>query len=233
MFADVSRVAVLETVRAARSPVTVREIADRVGLHANTVRGHLAILAERGYVVSAAEERGRPGRPRLLYSAADVDDGSSRNYRLLAETLVAYLSELDTDHAAAAIAAGRRQGGRAVREAGPPDRVDADTAIRSVTALLDRAGFRPRRSAEGIDLHRCPFRELAENAPDIVCGVHLGMMRGALAELGAPVEAVRLRPFAEPDRCVAELRVAGGTAPPPSAEAAFSPSDPTPVRKPS
>ena len=32
------------------------------------------------------------------------------------------------------------------------------------------------------------------------------MMRGALAELGAPMEAVRLRPFAEPDRCVAELR---------------------------
>lgn len=209
VFADASRVAVLEALRRAPVPLTVRDIAERVGLHANTVRGHLALLAERGYVVSAAEERDRPGRPRLLYSAVETDGGDLRNYRLLAETLVAYLAELDTDHAAAAIAAGQGYGRRAVRAAEPGGRADAETALRAVTALLDRAGFRPRRSGDGIDLHRCPFRELAESAPDIVCGVHLGMMRGALAELGAPVEAVRLRPFAEPDRCVAELRTAG------------------------
>jgi len=209
VFADPSRVAVLETLRCASAPLTVQDIAARVGLHPNTVRGHLALLAERGYVASTAERRERPGRPSLLYSATRADDGDLRNYRLLAETLVSYLAELDTDHAAAAIAAGRSHGRRAIREVESGERVDAATAIRAVTALLDRAGFRPRRSRDGLDLHRCPFRELAESAPEIVCGVHLGMMRGALAELGAPVEAVRLRPFAEPDRCVAELRTAG------------------------
>ncbi|AAZ56826.1 transcriptional regulator [Thermobifida fusca YX] len=206
VFADPSRVAVWEALRRAPGPLTVQDLAQRVGLHANTVRGHLAILAERGYVTSAPEERDQPGRPRLLYSAVTDETAALRNYRLLAEMLVDYLAETAADHAAAAIDAGRSYGRRMVHAPQAGERVDADTAIRAVATLLDQAGFRPRRSAAGIDLHRCPFRELAESAPDIVCGIHLGMMRGVLAELGAPVEAVRLRPFAEPDRCVAELR---------------------------
>jgi predicted ArsR family transcriptional regulator len=28
---------------------------------------------------------------------------------------------------------------------------------------------------------RCPFREIAEARPDVVCSIHLGLMRGALA----------------------------------------------------
>ncbi|WP_133741232.1 helix-turn-helix transcriptional regulator [Actinorugispora endophytica] len=207
LFADVSRVAVLEAVRGAGRPMAVREIAEAVGLHANTVRAHLALLAERGYVVGAAEDRERPGRPRLLYTAPP-DRDEKRNYRLLAETLVAYLAEHSGDRTAAAIAAGRVYGERAVRQEHPLAEVTGEAAVRTVVEILDDIGFEPRRSADGrrVDLHRCPFRELAESSPEVVCGVHLGIMRGALAELGAPVEAVNLEPFVEPDRCVANLR---------------------------
>jgi predicted ArsR family transcriptional regulator len=52
---------------------------------------------------------------------------------------------------------------------------------------------------------RCPFRDLAEAHGRVVCGVHRGLIRGALAELGAPSE-VELRPFVEPSRCLAEIR---------------------------
>ncbi|GAA3748006.1 helix-turn-helix transcriptional regulator [Salinactinospora qingdaonensis] len=207
VFADLSRVAVLETLRRSGRPLAVREIAEEVGLHANTVRAHLAILTDRGYVLSSVEDRERPGRPRLLYSAANVDSDAVRNYRLLAETLVSYLSAQGGDHAAAAIAAGRGYGERFARESGTNHDTDAANAIEVIVRLLDEAGFKPRRSPDDshIDLHRCPFRELAEANPEIVCGVHLGIMRGALDEMGAPVEARRLRPFAEPDRCIAEL----------------------------
>jgi len=44
-----------------------------------------------------------------------------------------------------------------------------------------------------------PFLELTEEQRDIVCPLHLGMTQGALAELGAPVAATGLEPFAEPD----------------------------------
>jgi predicted ArsR family transcriptional regulator len=30
-------------------------------------------------------------------------------------------------------------------------------------------------------VYRCPFREIAEARPDVVCSVHLGLMRGALS----------------------------------------------------
>lgn len=206
VLADPSRVAVLQTLRRSDHPMGVREIAEVVGLHANTVRSHLALLTDRGLVRAAPEERDRPGRPRTLYTPADDDE--QRDYRMLAEALVAHLCAVEDDRGEAALRAGRAQGERLVDSAGPRPPVDADTARAAVTDLLRQSGFRPRPSSDGtrIDLRHCPFRELAEAAPDVVCGVHLGMMRGALERMRAPVEAVRLRPFATPGHCVAELR---------------------------
>ena len=73
--------------------------------------------------------------------------------------------------------------------------------------LLDAGGFAPEPFAAGqpIRLRRCPFVPLAREREAIVCGVHLGLMRGALAELGSPLDAVRLEPFVEPDLCLAHL----------------------------
>jgi len=47
---------------------------------------------------------------------------------------------------------------------------------------------------------------VAEEHREIVCGVHLGLMRGVLAEQSAPVAAERLEPFVEPNLCIAHLR---------------------------
>jgi predicted ArsR family transcriptional regulator len=44
--------------------------------------------------------------------------------------------------------------------------------------------------------------------------VHLGMLKGALAEMGAPLQATHFEPFVEPTLCVAHLR--GGAAARPS-----------------
>ena len=39
----------------------------------------------------------------------------------------------------------------------------------------------------------------------MTCALHLGLMRGALARMRAPVTADRLDPFVEPSLCVARL----------------------------
>ena len=54
-------------------------------------------------------------------------------------------------------------------------------------------------------VRHCPFLELAAGRQEIVCPVHLGLMRGALEGWGAPVRAEALEPFAEPDRCLVHL----------------------------
>ncbi len=233
VLADVSRVAVLDALRRADRLLAVPEIAARVGLHPNTVRGHLAQLMEYGYVTGGREDRARPGRPRTLYAATGKrDDGERCGHRLLAEALIAYLGRQGGDRGAAAVAAGQAYGERAVGSGAPPGAVDAAAtgpagatdaaeasaragavdateAVRRVVALLADAGFEPRASADGsrIELYRCPFRELADADPEVACGVHLGIMQGALAALGAPVQAAGLRPWARPGVCEATLRI--------------------------
>jgi predicted ArsR family transcriptional regulator len=74
-----------------------------------------------------------------------------------------------------------------------------------VVDLLEEHGFEPERENGNVLMHRCPFRDLAAEHGDVVCSVHLGLIRGALAEIGAPVTATRLEPFVEPSLCRARL----------------------------
>jgi hypothetical protein len=39
----------------------------------------------------------------------------------------------------------------------------------------------------------------------VVCGLHLGLMRGAMTALRPSIGVERLEPFAEPDLCLAHL----------------------------
>jgi predicted ArsR family transcriptional regulator len=73
--------------------------------------------------------------------------------------------------------------------------------------LLDDIGFQPELTQDGsaIKLYHCPFHELARSQPDVVCNVHLGLLRGALRQLGAPAGATRLIPFVTPQLCVVEM----------------------------
>ena len=49
-----------------------------------------------------------------------------------------------------------------------------------MTNLLDEIGFQPELTPDGtaILLHHCPFHELARDRPEIVCNIHLGLLRG-------------------------------------------------------
>jgi predicted ArsR family transcriptional regulator len=75
--------------------------------------------------------------------------------------------------------------------------------------LHDRLGFRPelKRAKNGKELvlKRCPFQEVATTYQSVICPLHLGLIRGALAELGSGVEADSLQPFARNGACVAHL----------------------------
>jgi predicted ArsR family transcriptional regulator len=210
-----SRVHVLEALRAADAPLSVTEVADRVGLHPNTVRWHLDQLVEAGWVAAATEPRGGPGRPRLLYTArTDAggrpagDGGSEQGYRLLAEILAGYLDDTSPDPRAAASEAGRAWGRYLIGEpARPFTRLSPAQVTRRVTELLDDLGFAPEADlASGqITLHACPFRAVAETHPDVACAVHLGLMQGALAELGATAMTTRLEPFVTPRQCRGQI----------------------------
>jgi predicted ArsR family transcriptional regulator len=205
-----SRTRVLAVLQAASVPLGVEEIAGRVRLHPNTTRFHLDALIDSGLAERASEERGLPGRPRTLYTAtADSARRGRRSYRLLAEILTSYLAHQTRQPRQAALKAGEAWGRFLAERPSPFRRVDAAAATRQLVHTLDDIGFAPEAVTAGrkrqILLHHCPFRETAEEHGDVVCSIHLGLMRGLLAALDAPLEAQRLDPFVEPSLCVAHL----------------------------
>jgi predicted ArsR family transcriptional regulator len=205
-----SRTRVLSALHNARSPIGVAEVAERVGLHPNTARFHLDGLVEHGLAARAVEEREVPGRPRALYTAtADSAKAGRRSYRLLAEILTSYFAAHTKQPRQAALKAGEAWG-RFLTEQQPPfRRTDAAAAVKLLVGALDDIGFAPEAVTTGrrrqILLHQCPFRETAEAHGDVVCSVHLGLMRGMLRQLDAPIDALQLDPFVEPDLCVTHL----------------------------
>jgi predicted ArsR family transcriptional regulator len=57
-------------------------------------------------------------------------------------------------------------------------------------------GFEPRQGTDGvIRLRNCPFRQLAADHRDLVCGMNLAMINGLVAGLGRDGE---LQPALEP-----------------------------------
>jgi predicted ArsR family transcriptional regulator len=93
----------------------------------------------------------------------------------------------------------------------------AEEAVAQVSGLFAEFGFEPELARGSQDLqirlHACPFRAVAKEHPEVVCSMHLGLLRGALAELRAPTTASSLRPFVEPHLCVVHITPAAESAP--------------------
>lgn len=205
-LSDVSRLRILEELRA-RGPIDARELGRRIGLHPNTIRSHVDLLMQARLVRTVSAAASGRGRPRMLYEAlADPPTGQDGGYRLLARILASYLASIDQPQEVAETA-GRAWGSYLLTERPQPFKeVSADEATHKVVQLFTELGFMPEAAERRILLHRCPFREVAESHQEVVCAVHLGMLKGALAEMGAPIEATRLEPFVEPNLCIAHLR---------------------------
>jgi predicted ArsR family transcriptional regulator len=202
------RQAVLEALRSSDAPLGVTELAERLGIHPNTVRFHLDALVAEGLVDRRLEEPSGRGRPRTVYGPhPGMDRGGQRQYQLLAKILLGQLSARP-DAGAAAEAAGRNWGGYLIEHVPPSHQPGAAEATRRLTAMMTDLGFAPESDgepAERIRLRHCPFLELAEENSSTLCPLHLGLMQGALTEIRAPIEATSLEPFAEPDTCIVHL----------------------------
>lgn len=204
-----SRVALLEALAVAGRPLDAAEAGGLVGLHRNTARVHLEQLADAGLVERRGEDRGRPGRPKVLYTATAeaAGDPAAGGYRELARALAAQLAATP-DAESQAVRAGRRWGAALARDAPHAPALDAGAAIDLVTGAMDRLGFRPVADERRILLRHCPFADLARAERTVVCNVHLGMLDAAFGDLAAPVAVERLDPLVQSDPllCVAHLR---------------------------
>lgn len=207
-----------ELTRRAR-PVDVATLTARLGGHPNTIRGHLDVLTAGGLASCTPQPSSTRGRPALGYA---VTPAGRTAYRMhvaggpvgaedVTEALVAYLAGR-ADGPAKARDFGRHWGATL---AGAGDGPVVGSAVELVTATLARMGFSPETAPAGpgsagelrLRLVTCPLLDAAREQPDVVCGIHQGLLEGLLERQtdDRKGQSVTLAPFAEPGACVVTL----------------------------
>ncbi|MCL4291744.1 MAG: helix-turn-helix domain-containing protein [Acidimicrobiia bacterium] len=195
---DETRYAIYSELAESTGPLPAQELAERLSLHANTVRLHLERLREVGIVEVEAMHHGRVGRPQHRYSLAPGAPGLGFDppaHALLAGLLAA-LAENAGAGPDAARAVGREWGRQAAKRSRPRRRDRGAGSLDELIEQSDRLGFEPAADEPPVsepvrvDFLHCPFRELAEAYPDLVCSLHRGLCEGILeGSGGATVEA--------------------------------------------
>lgn len=202
-LAVASRRELVERLAAVPDGLDTGEIAASLGLHVNTVRWHLRVLTEAG-LVHHEKRGGARGRPAHVYRLAARSPDDPDEQRLLIEILLGALGSAGPGAEKQAEKAGRLRGRTLVAAGG------SGKALEQVLLLLERLGFQPRRqrgvAGQRIAMRPCPFGETLAGRSTIVCSAHLGLVRGALEQLGSPLEPAGIEPFARPDACFIHLR---------------------------
>jgi predicted ArsR family transcriptional regulator len=194
----------------ARSPVPLAtaDVAESLGLHVNTVRPHLERMREVGLLDVQSDNRGAVGRPQHRYSPASGAPSlglEPPTFPVLARMLLRAAARAGAG-AEDAIDAGREQGWTDGAELAP-----GTPCIDGLIDELDRLGFDPTVAAGEDDgdpvtiaFAHCPFRELAETNPDLVCGLHRGLVEG-FVEAAGEVEVVSFGTLVDRHPCQVAL----------------------------
>ncbi len=211
-----------------RVGLSAAELGLRLALHPTTIRFHVDQLVTAGVLEAHFVRSGGAGRPSKKYLlredrlARTADEAPSGPFEVLAGLLAETLSTseagaLTPEEAGVRWAQRRALETPAMGADGPspgPHRPSAPATKEEITEavihLLGEWGYTPGTGASpdgavDVTLRDCPFLELAHTHPDVVCGVHRGLLRGALDAVGADDATVSLHPFITPTTCRARL----------------------------
>jgi predicted ArsR family transcriptional regulator len=198
----------LELTRSPR-PLSTAEVASTLGLHVNTVRPHLEKMREAGLLDLEIDARGGVGRPQHRYHRATEAPSLGLEPAVfpMATRMLLRLAAAAGLGADEAIEAGRDQG---LADGGPQP--TASACVEAVHRRLDELGFDPTMVAtdEGVTLAfgHCPFRDLAETDPELVCGLHQGLVEGLVERTGTG-SSCRFRTLVDRDPCQVDVLTTG------------------------
>jgi predicted ArsR family transcriptional regulator len=198
-------------------PVSRDQAADGVGVSRHVAKFHLDKLQDEGLLEVEYRRppgRGGPGagRPAKLYRRSSRELAVSlpeRRYELAGRVLVEAIDDAERDGVAIAEAlrtAAERAGRALGDEARPRAGADRGRAGQADTArgVLAELGYEPRAGDGGLILANCPFRALARDYTEVVCGMNLDLIDGLLAGLELADLRARLDPA--PGRCCVTVR---------------------------
>ncbi|HEU4759250.1 MAG TPA: winged helix-turn-helix transcriptional regulator [Dehalococcoidia bacterium] len=158
---------------------TVKDLGQLLGLTSTGIRQHLTVL-ERDGLVEAREERGRVGRPTLVYSLTEKADGLfPKSYDLLAGVLLEEVRASDGNeklHQLLHKVAARLASPHTERVEGRP----LPERVKETALIMQEQGCMVDCS-EGdgeyyIDEYTCPFPKVAQQ-DRAVCALHVEFVR--------------------------------------------------------
>jgi predicted ArsR family transcriptional regulator len=201
---DNTRYAIYLELARAPAPRSTAQVSQTLDLHPNTVRPHLERMREVGLLDVEVASGGGVGRPQHLYTIAP--DAPSLGlepplFPRLASMLLAMAAAAGAD-GAEAVEAGRSLGRDDSRRVGN-DR----PCIEALAAQLAEFGFDPEVAlgeTTTIGFAHCPFASLAEANPELVCGLHRGMVEG-FVEAFADAAVLDFRNLVHRQPCQVEL----------------------------
>ncbi|WP_425953867.1 helix-turn-helix transcriptional regulator [Xylanimonas sp. McL0601] len=198
-----ARADVLDHLRRSGQEEPLADIAEAVQLSPSTTRFHLDALVRDGLVIRETEKRAGAGRPRALYRAeaprAPAPDEAAM-YQGLAGALVRQLVSV-ANAGEQAEAAGYAWGTELAAERQDLEGVDR------IVDMLGELSYRPEvvgKPPRAIEMRPCPFKDLLEIDAAVVCRLHLGLMRGLVAD-DPELRVTGLEPWTTPTTCVARL----------------------------
>ncbi len=179
---DNTRYAIYLEIARSAVPLGTSDIAETLGLHPNTVRPHLERMRDVGLLDVEVDSRGNVGRPVHRYSvAADAPSlGLEPPAFPKLATMLASVAALSVPDPNDVALVGRDEG-RALAHSGlgSSSGTKQSTCSEAIVARLAELGFDPVSSGEAVvGFARCPYRELAELYPDLVCGLHRALVEG-------------------------------------------------------
>ena len=193
-LADPTRREIMEHVLYAGSPLSVREVADFFGLHANAARMHLDKLVKGGLLRVVRRRGERGGRPANLYDASGEEldlNLPPRRYKLLAEVLAMGMADesgaLLRRMGQEAYTRGREE---AVTHSSPLGFLKPGAGLREIAAAwseeVERRGHKvsmEHLSADRVEAAfiTCPFGDFSRDYPRLVCEIHRRMEEGFLS----------------------------------------------------
>ncbi|HET6794374.1 MAG TPA: helix-turn-helix domain-containing protein [Acidimicrobiales bacterium] len=208
---DDTRFALYSELMASAAPLSTGELAERLSLHHNTIRPHLERMREVGLLDVESESQGAVGRPQHRYRLAAGAPGAGMEPPAMA-TLAGLLAEV-----AASGCVGEDAGDQVADVGRAEGRRMADSirrqrpglgCIQAVEAVMDRLGFGLETTDDGgrfsLTFTHCPFRDLAEAHPEVVCHLHRGIAEGAAEFQG---DVTDFGTLADPRPCQAAMAV--------------------------
>lgn len=189
----------------------VSEIAASLGLHVNTVRGHLEELVTKNLLRTAPLPSKGRGRPVLMYHATSATPETvAQEYLSLISLLIQHIDLRQPDEIDEVAKVLGKQWAHSIFADHHLEELNGEQTLITLINYLRHLGFDPEvektqdPTTSMLQLRTCPFGSMAHAPLSFVCRAHEGMLSAVEKTGGISFE---LTPLSAPHQCsiVAQL----------------------------